>query len=179
MSAKGINLMLTISMLYSIMEINSRFEFTNLNCTSFDLRVGEFEYCYLKSINRSYKYFSGKYKLHQIPLPNMKVNFVMWKRLNGYRPFLYNITVDACKFIESPKSNPVMKYILESFSAYSNMNHSCPYSSDLILERLPIGFLNHRVTEILPIPEGNYLFEFHFIHRKSIFATTRVYFAIS
>nr|ACD81774.1 IP20668p [Drosophila melanogaster] len=179
MSAKRINLILAILIFYSIIKTNSRFEFTNLNCTVFDLRVGEFENCNLKSINRSYKYVSGKYKLNQIPLPRMKVNFIMWKRLNGYRPFLYNITADACKFVENPKSNPVLKYIFDSFSAYSNMNHSCPYTSDLIVERLPIGFMNLRVTEILPFPEGNYLFEFHFSRRKSIFASTQVYFTIS
>jgi len=57
----------------------------------------------------------------------------MWKRLNGYRPFLYNITADACKFVENPKSNPVLKYIFDSFSAYSNMNHSCPYTVSVII----------------------------------------------
>jgi len=51
----------------------------------------------------------------------------MWKRLNGYKPFLYNITTDVCKFLRNPKSNPVMKYIFESFIEYSNINHSCPY----------------------------------------------------
>ncbi|EDV52999.1 uncharacterized protein LOC6554924 [Drosophila erecta] len=179
MTAKQIFLTVAILIFYFVMETNSRFEFTNLNCTSFDMGIGEFEYCNLKSINRSYKYVSGKYKLHQIPLPIMKLNFIMWKRLNGYRPFLYNITVDACRFIENPKSNPVLKYIFDSFTGYSNINHSCPYTSDLIVEKLPIGFLNHRVTEILPIPEGNYLFEFRLIRLKSIFASIQVYFTIS
>ncbi|XP_016996458.2 uncharacterized protein [Drosophila takahashii] len=172
MTAKEIFIILIIFIFYSVVNITSRFEFTNFNCTSFDKQIGEFEYCYLKSINRSYKYISGKYKLHKIPFDNIKVHFIMWKRLNGYKPFLYNITTDACKFLRNPKSNPVMKYLFESFNDFSNINHSCPYRNDLILDKLPIAFLNYRVTQILPIPEGDYLFEFPIQSGQEVSLTT-------
>ncbi|KAH8267441.1 hypothetical protein KR018_002346, partial [Drosophila ironensis] len=136
-----------------------RFEFTNVNCTSFDKDYGEFEYCFLKSVNRSYKYFSAKLLLFQLPVTKVKVNFVMWKRFNGYRPFLYNITADFCKFIGNRKSNPVANFIFETYQSYSNFNHSCPFNHHLIMDKLSIDIMNHRLTKVLPFPEGDYLFD--------------------
>ncbi|XP_017037360.1 uncharacterized protein [Drosophila kikkawai] len=163
---------------FSLASVDSRFEFTNVNCTSFDKEILEFEYCYIKSINRTYKYLSGKVKLHEIPFANLAVNLVMWKRFNGYRPFLYNITVNGCKFLDNPKSNPVAKFIYDSYTPYSNLNHSCPYMNDLVLDKLPVEFLNHRVTKILPFPEGDYLFEFRWIRSRNVFANIKIYFKL-
>jgi len=56
----------------------------------------------------------------------------IFQRLNGYKPFLYNVTVDACKFYKNQKSNPVAGYIYSLLRSYSNMNHSCPYDVSLI-----------------------------------------------
>ncbi|KAH8355584.1 hypothetical protein KR200_010465, partial [Drosophila serrata] len=161
------------------LKADSRFEFTNINCTSYEKQIIDFEYCYLKSINRTYKYLSGKIKLYEVPLSNIKVNFILWKRFNGYKPFLYNITLDLCKFLVTPKSSPVANFIYESFVEYSNMNHSCPFKNDLILDKLPVEFLNHRVTKILPLPEGDYLFKFRWIHFKNVFANIKIYFNVT
>nr|XP_017037358.1 uncharacterized protein LOC108085315 [Drosophila kikkawai] len=158
--------------IYGFIETDSRFEFTNVNCTSFEKRIVEFEYCYLKSINRSYKYLSGKLKLNEIPLSNMK-------RFNGYKPFLYNITVDVCKFLAKPKSSPVAKFVYDTYVDYSNVNHSCPFNNDLYLEKLPVDFVNHRLTKILPFPEGDYLFEFIGIRDRSVIGNGKVYCTVS
>ncbi|KQS51985.1 uncharacterized protein LOC26526272 [Drosophila erecta] len=179
MGAKEMFLILSVLIIYSVLETKSLFEFTNINCSSIDMKVGEYEYCYLKSINRSYKYASGKFKLHQTPLTHMKINCMLWKRFNGYKPFLYNITFEFCKFLKNKKTNQVIKFLFDSFSSYSNLNHSCPYSGDLYVDKLPIGFLNHRVTEILPVPEGKYMLEFHFFTLNSNFARLQVHFIIS
>ncbi|KAH8293955.1 hypothetical protein KR054_007016, partial [Drosophila jambulina] len=165
--------------IYFSPKADSRFEFTNINCTSYEKGIADFEYCYLKSINRSYKYLSVKLKLYEVPLANMKVNFILWKRLNGYKPFLYNITVDICQFLASPKSSPVVKFVYETYMEYSNVNHSCPLDNDLVLEKLPVEFMNHRVTKILPLPEGDYLFEFRWIRLGNVFANIKVYFNLS
>lgn len=63
----------------------------------------------------------------------LKVNLALWKKFNGFRPFLYNLTFEACSFIANPKSNPVAKFVYESFLIYSNINHSCPINVSLIL----------------------------------------------
>jgi len=56
-----------------------------------------------------------------------QVNFALLKRYSGYKPFLYNITVDACKLLKHPKANPIFGFFHGLFKEHSNMNHSCPY----------------------------------------------------
>ncbi|EDW39211.1 GL13532 [Drosophila persimilis] len=105
----------------------------------------------------------------------MEINMVLSKRLNGYKPFLYNMTFNACKFIANPKSSPVVKFFYESFMSYSSVNHSCPYNHDLVLEKLPVDFINHRFTQILPFPEGQYLLEVRWLRSGSLLAVIKLY----
>ncbi|KAH8241474.1 hypothetical protein KR026_006392 [Drosophila bipectinata] len=149
--------------IFKKLQIQSKWEFTNFVCESLDKDFGEFEYCFIKSVNRSYKYISGKFKLYQRPLTKLKINMALLKRFNGYKPFLYNLSVDLCKFYKNPKSNIVLKFFYESYSSYAKHNRSCPLNGDIILDKLPSDFINHRATAVLPFPEGNYLIEFHWL----------------
>ncbi|EDV59909.2 uncharacterized protein LOC6542575 [Drosophila erecta] len=136
-----------IIVLYLVAEIASRFEFTNVKCTSFDKEFSDFEYCYLKSVNRSYKYLS------------VKCNMLKTPRFSGYRPLMYNGTVDFYRFLKNPSSSPFVNFWYGIAVNYSNLNHSCPYNHDLRLEKLPVDFVNYQLTEVLPFPEGDYLIE--------------------
>ncbi|KAH8333660.1 hypothetical protein KR059_001943, partial [Drosophila kikkawai] len=136
-------------------KIFSDYEFTNIKCSCFDESFCSFEYCFLKSVNRTYKYGSLKVTLHQGPADKIKANFAIYKRLNGYKPFLYNVTVDACKFIDHPSSSPVMAYIFQLFSPFSNINHSCPFDN-VIVDKVSIAHMNKQLTKILPFPKGEY-----------------------
>ncbi|XP_023036518.1 uncharacterized protein LOC111519504 [Drosophila willistoni] len=119
-----------------------------------------FEYCYLKSVNRSYKYVSAKMNLHKLPITKFSVNFSLMKRFNGYKPFLYNITIDGCKFLGNVKSgNPVAKYFFGFISPYTNANHSCPYYHDIMVNTVPASFIDYKVTQLLPFPEGDYMMD--------------------
>ncbi|KRJ98038.1 uncharacterized protein Dyak_GE27769 [Drosophila yakuba] len=75
---------------------------------------------------------------------------------NGYKPFLYNFTTNACEYLKTNR-NPLVRFFHEMIADYSNLNHSCPYNHDIIVEKLPITFVNHRVSVVLPVPEGDYL----------------------
>ncbi|KAH8328204.1 hypothetical protein KR067_006042, partial [Drosophila pandora] len=136
-------------------------EFKNIICTSLDKTFSDFEYCYLKSINRTFKYFSLKVNLFKVPVTSVTINLALYKRFNGYKPFLYNITVDACKFLQKKKTFPVALYFYEFLREASNMNHSCPYNHDLILEKLTAEQINHHLTTVLPFPEGDYMLKIH------------------
>ncbi|KAH8307949.1 hypothetical protein KR059_003421, partial [Drosophila kikkawai] len=143
--------------------IKSKFEFTNIKCTSLDKEFDDFEYCRIKSVNRSFKYISLKVKMYKIPVHNVKVNYALLKRFNGYKPFLYNISVDACKVLRNPKSNPIFVFFHGLFRSYSNMNHTCPYNEDLIVDKLSAEFINKQFTRVLPFPLGDYLFSSNWI----------------
>ncbi|SPP80843.1 Hypothetical predicted protein [Drosophila guanche] len=133
MSTKLDSLLWVFSLLYSIAEISSKYEFTSIKCTSLDTNFADFEYCYLKSVNRTYKYMSAKVNLFKTPITKIK-------RFSGYRPFMYNVTVDACRFLKDTPTNPD--------AGYSNMNNSCPYDHDLLFERISIDFVNQQVTKV-------------------------------
>nr|XP_017102674.2 uncharacterized protein LOC108129229 [Drosophila bipectinata] len=136
----------------------SDFEFTNIICDSLDEQFASIDYCYLKSVNRTYKYASLKVKLHKVPVEKIKINFAIYKRLNGYKPFLYNVTFDASKFMKNRKINPVASFLMDLFVTYSNMNHGCPYNNDVYVEKAPASHLNDKMTFALPFPEGSYGF---------------------
>ncbi|KAH8408934.1 hypothetical protein KR009_004067, partial [Drosophila setifemur] len=142
--------------------ISCKFEFTNTVCKSFDKEFADFRYCYLKSVNRSYKYMSFRLDLYKPPITKIKFNLIIFKRVNGYRPFMYNITVDGCRWLGSIDSNPFMAFLYGIFKGYTNMNHTCPYDHDMWIEKLPISVINHHLTKVLPVPEGDYLLEYYF-----------------
>ncbi|XP_032574829.1 uncharacterized protein LOC6610755 isoform X2 [Drosophila sechellia] len=129
-------------------EVYSVVEFTNIQCESLDKDFALFEYCFLKSENRTYKYVSVKVKLLKIPVSKVKVRLGLYKRLNGYKPFLYNLSFDACRFLNSPNPNPVALYF---------------FQHDIVLDKMPYDNINNKITKILPFPEGKYMIEMHWI----------------
>ncbi|XP_070143277.1 uncharacterized protein [Drosophila kikkawai] len=137
MTNKVITFAQLIVILYLVAEISSKFEFTNLKCSTFDEAFSDFEYCDIKSVNRSYKYVSVKCKLHELPVTKVKINLILFKRFNGYKPFMYNVTVDACRFLKDVYSNPVVKYFYRFVELYSNMNHTCPFIMIFYLKSFP------------------------------------------
>ncbi|XP_033162128.1 uncharacterized protein LOC117142325 [Drosophila mauritiana] len=155
----------------SVVEI-SKFEFTNIICNYLDK----------KSVNRSYKYVSIKEKLFKTPITKVKINGVILERFNGYngyRPFMVNMTVDACRFLNNTKSNRIASYLYDFIRPFTNMNHNCPYDHDLLIEKLPIHFVYHQVTNVLPVPEGGYLYETNWMAYDIRRAVIKVYGTIS
>ncbi|XP_034663894.1 uncharacterized protein LOC117898533 [Drosophila subobscura] len=132
--------------------ITSKFEFTNIKCSSLDEDYSGVDYCYLKSANRSYKYLSIKFNLRKKTISKIT-------RFNGYKPFLYNTTVDVCQFLKNPKSKPIFNYFYGFFVTQSNLNHSCPFDHDLLVDRLTGDFVNHQLTKKLAFPGDDYLME--------------------
>ncbi|XP_041675253.1 LOW QUALITY PROTEIN: uncharacterized protein LOC108110955 [Drosophila eugracilis] len=166
--------------LYLINQISSKVEFTNIQCTAVDPEFVNFDYCFLKSVNRTYKYLSLKAKLFKIPFTKIKVNVEIFQKLNGYKPFLYNITVDACKtYLRNPKSNLIFQFMHNLFQSYSNMNHSCPYDHDIMLEKLSVSFIDIQLTKVLPVPRGDFMFHSNWIAYNKNRATVNVYASLS
>ncbi|XP_034102951.1 uncharacterized protein LOC117567230 [Drosophila albomicans] len=140
-----------------ITNIYTKFEFTNMECIATDKEYGKFDYCYLKSKNRTYKYASMKYSTSEILPKNLLIALTVEKRLNGYKPFLYNISVDFCRYIRNPNpGNKVANFFYSLIKPYTNINHSCAYTGDIIVDKVPISFLSYKLTELLHFPDGDY-----------------------
>ncbi|KAH8304154.1 hypothetical protein KR059_001646, partial [Drosophila kikkawai] len=162
-----------------VLQSQALVEFTNVKCEALDREFASFDYCLLKSINRTYKYVTLKNRVFQVPITDVKVNIAMYKRLNGLKPFLYNVTVDACKFLKNPKSSPVGSYFYGFFKSYSNMNHSCPFDHDLIVDKVSATDMNHRITRVLPFPEGSYMFQSDWYAQDIKRAEVKLYLTLS
>ncbi|KAH8258153.1 hypothetical protein KR038_007026 [Drosophila bunnanda] len=161
-----------------VWQVHCAFEFTNVNCSSLDSEFMGVDTCHLKSVNRSYKYLSFRSKFYKLPVNNVTVSIEVLKRLNGYKPFLFNFTFDACKFLRGQRSQ-MLRFFYELFAPYSNMVHPCPYNHDIYVEKLPISYLNHRLTNVLPVPEGKYcVHSVYFSSGKPVF-DLKVYVDIS
>ncbi|XP_017002782.2 uncharacterized protein [Drosophila takahashii] len=171
---------LIVVILCVIAEIASRVEFSNIKCTSHDLEFVAYEACYLKSVNRTYKYATVKSRLLKLPITNAIINIALFQRLNGYKPFLYNVSVDACRFLKTKRSNPVITYLLNLFVRHSNLlNTTCPYKPYINVEKLTASFLNNQMTNVLQFPEGDYLFESKWFNNKTHRSTVNVYVTIN
>ena len=119
---------------YIHFQSNSMVTFTNLVCEEYDKDFASFNYCYVKAINRTYKYLSMQVSLHKGPISNVTVGVALLKRENGWKPFLYNVSFDGCKFLKSTKTNSVIKFLMSTFVSYTNINHTCPFDVSMKCE---------------------------------------------
>ncbi|KAH8412951.1 hypothetical protein KR009_007096 [Drosophila setifemur] len=169
-----------------------RLDFTNIKCNSIDREKLQFEYCYLKAVNRSHKYISLKAVLLKKPVRQFQVlievqiyriyiylviliqiNIALFKRANGMMPLNHNVTFDGCQMIES--QNPWVSFLFGLFKDHSNINHSCPYNHDIVVEKLPVQFVLQKVTAFIPFPEGDYVFSSNWIIRGVNWANVRIH----
>ncbi|XP_053960621.1 uncharacterized protein LOC128864886 [Anastrepha ludens] len=159
-----------------IIAVHSKADFTNIKCIDFDKTLMYFDICLLKSVNRTYKYLTvrAQYPRHE-PINNITVNFAMHRKVNGYKPFLYNITIDACQYLEK-RNNPVIRYAHKFFEKYSTLNKSCPYGESYeMADKVPISY----VTDVLPFPHGDYAYSVAFYYYKKKAGVITVYVTIS
>ncbi|KAH8281964.1 hypothetical protein KR054_004370, partial [Drosophila jambulina] len=153
-------------------------EFTNVICESVDKSFADFEYCRFERVNKTFKYITVKVLLFQKPVTKVKINAALYKSSNGYKPYLYNVTVDACKFFKNLKAQPVARLIYDFLNDFSNMNHTCPYDHDLLVYQLTADYLNNHLTHILTFPKGDYLFQMHWMAYGINRAVVKVYLSL-
>ncbi|XP_028897740.2 uncharacterized protein LOC105214603 [Zeugodacus cucurbitae] len=131
----------------------SLIKFTNIKCKTLDKSFADFGNCKLKALSRDEVALSLRVNLFEVPVNNVSLNVELFKKFNGYRPFLFNKTVDFCEFLRNKKRVGFFDIIFKFLEAYSNINHTCPYNNDIIVDRL---ILKPQYFVLLPLPEGEY-----------------------
>ncbi|XP_033253629.1 LOW QUALITY PROTEIN: uncharacterized protein LOC108158021 [Drosophila miranda] len=134
-------------------QICGNFEFNNVRCLVRDRVFLDFDYCYLRFVNRTYKYMSLKTKLHKLPITNTVTNFQIRMRENKRILYNFDVRFDACKFLRD-RSNVIVNWIFQTFADFSNFNHTCPYHHDIILDKLPVQHINNIIQTV--VPDGRY-----------------------
>ncbi|XP_029405019.2 uncharacterized protein LOC115065931 [Bactrocera dorsalis] len=131
----------------------SMVKFTNVNCITLDKPFADFAYCKLKALSRDKVALSLRVKLFEIPVNNVSLNVEFFKKYNGYRPFLFNKTLNFCEFLRNKKRIGLLEIIFKFLEPHSNINHTCPYNNDIIVDRL---ILKPNYFALLPLPAGEY-----------------------
>ncbi|XP_017860683.1 PREDICTED: uncharacterized protein LOC108612316 [Drosophila arizonae] len=102
--------------------------FTNVECEMLDPSYATFEQCELKILGRGIIGLNIYAKLNKGPFNNAKINISLWRKFNGYRPFIFNKTFDFCNYMKNPNGKlSFEKIFLDSIFTNSNLNHSCPF----------------------------------------------------
>ncbi|KAH8344281.1 hypothetical protein KR084_009290 [Drosophila pseudotakahashii] len=84
------------------------------------------------------------------PAYDIHIQYQIFKRANGYKPWMFNNKLDACRYLRHPY-DPVLAIVYGLFKDFSNINHTCPYKGPQILKDF---YLRHELLR-LPIPTGN------------------------
>ncbi|XP_061402680.1 uncharacterized protein LOC133338527 [Musca vetustissima] len=143
-----------------------------MKCYDHDPAFARFEICKLKVVRRGVVSLNVRVGLYQTPVTNTSINIAVYKRANGYRPFLYNISEDACAFLANRKRYPVLKVLLDVLLAKSNLNHTCPFTDAIVVNDM---VLEDKSFNFLPVPEGEYLFKMKVFAYNDLKATIEVY----
>ncbi|KAH8301932.1 hypothetical protein KR044_000961, partial [Drosophila immigrans] len=130
--------------------------FTNLKCIPLNETYGKFEVCRIKAVNRTHKYLS-LHETFNVILYNLKMNIKVLRFNHGYKPFFFDLTFDACKYLKN-QNDRIINLFFNTFKKRSNLNHTCPYNHDLIVDKFWTGNHEAKFHKYIPIPNGDYVF---------------------
>ncbi|XP_029405335.2 uncharacterized protein LOC105224459 [Bactrocera dorsalis] len=150
--------------------------FTNIICKSFDESLAIFQYCRLTVPKRGTIALSLYAKILKKPFSNITINLSLFKKFNGYRPFLQNVSVDLCSFMANRKRFPFVKIYFDAFAKYSNFNHTCPFNHDIVFNNL---VMRDDMFARFPIPGGEYMFKAVYAMNMEWKVETRVYLLVN
>ncbi|XP_017058887.1 uncharacterized protein LOC108099770 [Drosophila ficusphila] len=127
------------------------FKFSNFQCKSYNESWFVFNYYRLKAVSRDRVLLNMNGTILH-PAHNIQVHAKVYKKANGFKPWLLETTVDMCRFINK-RYDPFLKIVYNIFKEFSNINHTCPYVGHQVIKDL---YVNPELL-ILPIPSGEYL----------------------
>ncbi|KAH8379477.1 hypothetical protein KR009_005147, partial [Drosophila setifemur] len=166
---------------FAIQMCMSHVTFTNLNCSSYNMKYAEFSTCKIKAINRTHKYMSIYFKVYQLPITNnffLKIKIKFMRFDHGYQPFFIDLSYDGCQFLKAG-TNTIARMFYNSFRNSSNINHTCPYNHDIILDKLWTGNLEREFGRFVPIPNGDYAIYTEWRTESIARASIKIYMRIS
>ncbi|KAH8250159.1 hypothetical protein KR026_006425, partial [Drosophila bipectinata] len=118
--------------------------FSNFECQSYNKSMYIVNNCRLKAVSRDRieVHYNGALLR---PAHKVKLHLKVYKRESGYKPWLLETTVDACRFLRK-NYNPLAKLLYRTVQEFTNMNHTCPYE----VSPKP---LNLRLISVLNVPK--------------------------
>ncbi|XP_043645034.1 uncharacterized protein LOC122614537 [Drosophila teissieri] len=141
---------------------------TNAVCKSYNQSWVVVHYCRLKAYSRTKTSLNINATFVE-PAKEISVHFKMMKKANGYKPFLFDYTFDACLFMRR-RNHPVAKMVWNLIRNVSTVNHTCPYVGLQMVSDF------HRIEVPVPLPSGEYLLLLDWLFDLRPQFSTNVYF---
>ncbi|XP_002138541.2 uncharacterized protein [Drosophila pseudoobscura] len=146
------------------------FKFTNVVCGSYNQSWFVFHNYRLRAVSRNKVLLNiNGTVLH--PANNISIHVRIFKKANGYKPWLVDIYVDGCQYILK-RNQPVLNIVYGLFKQFSNINHSCPYVGPQIIKDF---YLRPELLR-LPMPTGDYLLALQWYFDKKLQFDTNISF---
>ncbi|XP_033232384.1 uncharacterized protein [Drosophila pseudoobscura] len=164
------------------------FKFTNFVCESYNQSWFVFHNYRLKAVSRN-KVLLNMNGTILHPANNISVHSRIFKKANGYKPWLFDIYFDVCQYLRK-RNQPFVNIVYGLFKDFSNINHSCPYVVRLYVYVEPLVHLKFILQgpqivkdfylrpELLrlPFPTGDYLVAIQWYFDKKLQFDTNVSF---
>ncbi|XP_022213589.1 uncharacterized protein LOC111068431 [Drosophila obscura] len=136
------------------------FKFTNVVCESFNKSWFVFHNCRLKAVSRTKVTFNMNATILH-PTNDIFIHAKVFKRANGYKPWLFDVNFDACLYLRR-RSIPFVSLVYGLVKEFSNINHTCPYVGPQIIKDF---YLKPELLR-LPIPTGDYMLSLQWLFNK-------------
>ncbi|XP_053966391.1 uncharacterized protein LOC128868386 [Anastrepha ludens] len=114
--------------------------------------------CKIEQVSRDVYEVTIAIALHLGPVNNITLSSSVVKRGYEDRQPMVDYKIDWCAFFHSKRRNILAKFFYSNMGLerYSNMNHSCPYDHDLLLDHYP--FDGKAMGKVLPFGNGIFTF---------------------
>ncbi|XP_043068875.1 uncharacterized protein [Drosophila bipectinata] len=134
-----------------VFQDSTKIRWTNAKCISLNQSWVRINQCRLKAIKRDMTVFNFNATfLH--PTKDIEARYRVFKRENGYKPWLINMKYDCCRFLRRPYDTFGI-FIYKLYKDFSNINHTCPLHGDILIQ----GFYLRTDLFKLPMPTGDFL----------------------
>ncbi|XP_017058843.1 uncharacterized protein LOC108099732 [Drosophila ficusphila] len=146
------------------------FKFTNFQCKSYNESWYVINYYRLKAVSRDRVLLNMNGTILH-PAHNIQVHAKVYKKANGFKPWVLESTADVCRFMKK-RYDPFINIIYNIFNKFSNINHTCPYVGLQFVKDL---YVNPELL-ILPFPSGEYLLTGRWYFDKKLIFDTNISF---
>ncbi|XP_017027573.1 uncharacterized protein [Drosophila kikkawai] len=154
--------------LLSSVQVETKFK--SLHCTNYNKTLGEIKLCKIKAINRYRNSISIQFR-QKTTVHNVNMRLELFKRANGWRPFLYNISFNLCDFL-SKRNNMIVRLGYEYIKPYIPItNYTCPFKKGHLIKVTDLEFDIEKFRIRFPIETGEYAIQLSFIVARIVTLT--------
>ncbi|XP_034102095.2 uncharacterized protein LOC117566660 [Drosophila albomicans] len=152
--------------------------FTNITCETMDTTISTIEYCYIGHVNELKNYMSLRYALRKPIIKDIGFHLQLMIRSNGWKPFLYGIDIDMCRFWKS-NYNAIAKLVFSLLEGHTNINHSCPYKDEkyIFIDNLMNTDISRKIRG-LPFGKGLYALNVEWSWKNISRVRAKIYFEV-